>query len=500
MNSDREMTRIVRSWLEEGPYAIPDHVLDGALAGVSATPQRRHWWQAWRKPFVMNTMRLALTGGVVVLATFIGIGLYFHNQGGLIGPQPAPSPTIEPSPSPPPIPALQVRHGVDAPAGTYITSSPFPVQIEFTVPDGWQMFHVAADAVGVMKNAGEPPTGSGFGFWMVQEVYLDPCEARMQRSTYVGPSVDHLADALEGLEGYSTTSPVDISLGGFSGKYLEITAPADLSGCDFVYLWRTQAGGDRTVFGPNEHDRIWILDVDGARLLVKIAYRPGTPGSDIAELEQMVESIQIRAPEASTPAPVASPSPLSFSRIGGISGVDVPPATYVTDRSFPLQIQFTVPEGWQRWTAGADSMGVNKHRGEPPYGSIFGFSLVDELLENPCAARVNAPRVDPGPTVDDLANALQGLESFEATTPADVSLGGYGGRYMELSAPAGCAGDLRASPNLFGHPTGPYERYRIWILDVEGTRLVVTTSYLPAAPETDVAELEQIVDSIVIQP
>ena len=47
MSTDRETTRIVRSWLEEGATALPDRVLDAVLDQVPATRQRRARWPAW---------------------------------------------------------------------------------------------------------------------------------------------------------------------------------------------------------------------------------------------------------------------------------------------------------------------------------------------------------------------------------------------------------------------------------------------------------------------
>jgi len=39
MSTDRETTRIVRSWLEEGVTALPDRVLDTVLDQVPVTPR-----------------------------------------------------------------------------------------------------------------------------------------------------------------------------------------------------------------------------------------------------------------------------------------------------------------------------------------------------------------------------------------------------------------------------------------------------------------------------
>ena len=56
MSTDRDVTRIVRSWLEEGVTALPDRVLDSVLDQVPATPQRRvTWWPARRLPAMNNT-------------------------------------------------------------------------------------------------------------------------------------------------------------------------------------------------------------------------------------------------------------------------------------------------------------------------------------------------------------------------------------------------------------------------------------------------------------
>ena len=44
MSSDRDTTRIVRSWLEEGVTELPDRVLDAVLDELPATHQRRVTW------------------------------------------------------------------------------------------------------------------------------------------------------------------------------------------------------------------------------------------------------------------------------------------------------------------------------------------------------------------------------------------------------------------------------------------------------------------------
>lgn len=94
MSTDRETTRLVRSWLEEGVTRLPDRVLDVVLDQVPATPQRRHWWSAWRFN-QMSTYAKVLAGAAALLVVaFVGYQLLPRNGG--VGGQP----TIAPSPSP----------------------------------------------------------------------------------------------------------------------------------------------------------------------------------------------------------------------------------------------------------------------------------------------------------------------------------------------------------------------------------------------------------------
>lgn len=94
MSTDRETTRIVRSWLEEGVTALPDRVLDTVLDQLPATPQRRSWWPAWRTN-PMNTYAKLLAAAAAILVVAV-VGYQFLPRNGGSGGQP----TIAPSPSP----------------------------------------------------------------------------------------------------------------------------------------------------------------------------------------------------------------------------------------------------------------------------------------------------------------------------------------------------------------------------------------------------------------
>jgi hypothetical protein len=94
MSTDRETTRVVRSWLDDGVTKLPDRVLDAVLDQVPTTPQRRSGWSAWRS-YRMNTyVRVAVAAAAVLVVAVVGYQLLPRNGG------PGGQPTVAPSPSP----------------------------------------------------------------------------------------------------------------------------------------------------------------------------------------------------------------------------------------------------------------------------------------------------------------------------------------------------------------------------------------------------------------
>lgn len=98
MSTERDVTRIVRSWLEEGVTALPDRVLDTVLDQVPATPQRRPMWSP-RRFAPMNRVFLTASAAAAVLVVVI---LGYNLLPGTTGPggQPTPSSTSSIPPSP----------------------------------------------------------------------------------------------------------------------------------------------------------------------------------------------------------------------------------------------------------------------------------------------------------------------------------------------------------------------------------------------------------------
>ena len=101
MNSERDATRIVRSWLEAGSNGIPDRVLDSVLSELPSTPQRRPRRLPWRSQTMNAFIKFGAVAAVVLLA--VVVGTQFLPGDASVG---VPAATSSPTPSTTPSPVV----------------------------------------------------------------------------------------------------------------------------------------------------------------------------------------------------------------------------------------------------------------------------------------------------------------------------------------------------------------------------------------------------------
>ncbi len=282
MTRDDDFIGQLEGYLDEyeGSTPLPDEVRDAIRAELPSIEQRPAWWPAWRFPEMNSFAKFGLAAAAVVIAALLGFNyLVAPNIGGPGLDDPSPTPT--PSPQ-----ALTVSAGELA-AGTYQFTVLGTVDVTLTVPDGW------ANIGGFGANG----DGTAVVVWPSDEevahVYADPC--RWQDGFVdppVGPTVDDLATAFANQPQRGESVPTDVTIDGYSGKTIELSVPDDINfaDCDDGQF---QSWEGRTHQEPGQIDRLYILDVDGQRVLIDAHFIPGTSEADLAEQQAILDSIQI---------------------------------------------------------------------------------------------------------------------------------------------------------------------------------------------------------------
>jgi hypothetical protein len=290
MSTDRDTTSIVRSWLRTDEHESADRVLGTVLDRLDTTPQRRATgWPTRRLPHMNSTAKLALGLAAVVVAALLGIRFLGPGGENVGGSDETPTPTPTPTPV-----ALPDTNG-DLGAGTYFVDDPAvtPVRFTFQMPAGWET--IAGTFVGKIS-------GSRFYValspWVVDQAYTDPCQWLFaELDPPLGPTVEDLANALANQVGRDATTPTDVMLGGYPGQMVELSVPDDFDATtcdnDEFRMWRSLGSAGGYNYGPGQRDTVYIIDVDGERLVFHAMYTPTASEEDVAEIQAIVDSIRI---------------------------------------------------------------------------------------------------------------------------------------------------------------------------------------------------------------
>ena len=138
-------------------------------------------------------------------------------------------------------------------------------------------------------------------YWTVDGVFVDPC-AMEDGAPDAGSSVEDLVTALDRQERSTATEPVPVTVDGHAGLYLELTSPDDLvfEDCELGYFGYWEGRPDdaqHTADSPGTVDRVWVLDVDGDRVVLLVAAPPGTTTAQVDELREVVKSARFVEPD-----------------------------------------------------------------------------------------------------------------------------------------------------------------------------------------------------------
>jgi hypothetical protein len=163
----------------------------------------------------------------------------------------------------------------------------FP-RITVTLPSGWFNYN------GWGLNNGD---ALSLSFWDVDKVYPTGCQWQGRRKIDPGRTVNGLARVLATRPLRHASKPTAVVLNGFHGKYLRWSVPSkiNIATCDQGYFESWTGRGwttDRWQQGAGQVDRLWILDVEGKRLVVDANYLPAATRKQRAQLDRIVHSIK----------------------------------------------------------------------------------------------------------------------------------------------------------------------------------------------------------------
>ena len=313
MTAPRDPDRLIRAFLAEGQTELPDRAYDAVRETIDRTRQRVVVGP-WVEPRSAPVGRFAMVAAAVLIVAVLLIDFLPRSPGfgGLPTPSPSPSPSPSPTPTATPFPspiagpsaaALVLPTSGDLQAGVpYAIEHPkvTPVRFVLSVPAGWET--VAYAIMGKTGGGAKGPAAfrAAISPWRVANVYTDPCAWRTRGFAFDGtnPTVDQIAIALSQQVGRSGSAPVDVTLGGYSGKKVELTVPATFSATvceDRIYRTWLEAGAEGGdggyVYGPSQHNTVYILDIDGTPLVLDTMYLPSATAADKAELQAILDSI-----------------------------------------------------------------------------------------------------------------------------------------------------------------------------------------------------------------
>jgi hypothetical protein len=223
-----------------------------------------------------------------------------------------------------------------------------------------------------------------------------------------------------------------------------------------------------------------------------------------------------------SPSPSASPSPIASPAAlpaGQLAGGRYRLTPLVTDPSFTFVAN--IPAGWEgfpQYGAVVKSTTVGED-----LGVVLAFITVEGLFSDPChwdlngSGAVDQPGdVTVGPTVDDLVTALQANTSYTSSAATPLTYGELAGKQVEMQVPldvdmASC--DQRPGENggyyyvfsgkdagWYAQGPGPGFRWRLFIVDVDGTRFVTAMGFYDVTPAEDVAAGQAIAESLEFTP
>jgi hypothetical protein len=314
MSTERDTTRIVRSWLRTDEHESADRVLGNVLAALDATPQHRSMRPVRRIADMNLFAKLATAAAIALVAVVVVVNL---QPSGMPGPGTITSPTLTPSPSVPASPPGSPNVWDSLPPEPTPQIGAFPAKGVLTVGrhpfsqngvkfslevsgPGWSSSGVmVAPDGGTLTKADLTPQKVWMLIWSIDGTYADPCSA--VTAPPVSPSAADLAAAVAAIRGFDVVvDPEDVTVGGRPAKHVQVRlrddigcAPAEFQMWYDAVRCAGSAPCSRWANAPGHQiNDIWIVEVDGTHIWIEAeTFDTATPAT-IAEVRQLIDSLE----------------------------------------------------------------------------------------------------------------------------------------------------------------------------------------------------------------
>lgn len=289
MSTQRSSDQIIHAFFQDGVDELPDRSFDAVRTAIDQT---RQWAVVgpWKEPQIMTATRFALIAAAIAVLAVVAIRFLPSTN---IGPAPTPSPSPAPSPAPRTLPAS----GPIQP-GAYYVSDPANLGVQrltFDVPAGWTKADFIAKDSGSLNEV-------MFTEWVVKYVYPDACKWDNANVITTTTSAD-LVNAIAAQKNRTSSAVTSTTIDGFPAQEVTLTVSPtlDASTCTNGNLryWPgvNESGPD---FGSGmccnlagNIDTVYVVDVNGKRIVLVARHYPGSSAQSLAELQSVVDSVRI---------------------------------------------------------------------------------------------------------------------------------------------------------------------------------------------------------------
>ncbi len=257
-------------------------------------------------------------------------------------------------------------------------------------------------------------------------------------------------------------------------------------------------------------DVLALLDATPQRQRVRPARR-FVDEKSLAKLAMAVAAVLVVAfvgtnllPSFGSVGTLPSPLPTSAttSPTPDASSEFEPGSHILTSRN--VRISMAMPAGWS-----GDERNIHRL---PPDGwrGLLGLAVIPDevwyVVADVCADETDVAFVQVGgPTVEDLTTPLVNQIGVLRSGPTDIMVGGYPAQKFVLRLSPECPGDQGHGiwanfARAYGFWLKPGDTGTVYVVDVDGKPLVITSQYGADASAEDIAQLEAITASIDLEP